>query len=189
MPVTFPVSSPSAQGVDARGILAFLDAVAAEPTSELHSIAIVRRGHLVAEGYWAPYQADDVPLVYSVSKTFTATAVGLAVAEGLFGLDDRLVDLIGEDVPADVDRRVREITVHHLLSMSTGRDVDALPLMLERPETEWVRTYLSQVPAEPVGSRHIYDNGASWMCGELVRRFSGRAWSSSCDPGCWSRWG
>lgn len=173
MTVVLPLASPSAQGVDARGILDFLDAVEAEPTIELHSIALMRRGSLVAEGYWAPYRADDRPLVYSVSKTFTATAVGLAVGEGLLSLEDRVVDLIPGEVPAEVSDRVREITVHHLLSMSTGRDTDALPSLLEQPPEQWAATYLSLIPEGPVGSRHVYDNGASWLCGELVRQRSG----------------
>lgn len=174
MPVNLPVTAPSAVGVDARGIVGFLDAIAAEPSIELHSLAVLRRGRLVAEGYWAPYRAEDRSLVYSVSKTLTATAVGLAVGEGLFALTDRVVDLIPEDVPAGVTDRVREITVHHLLSMSTGRDEDSLPALQALPRAEWAWAYLSMTPAGPVGSRHVYDNGASWLCGELVRRASGQ---------------
>lgn len=174
MPVRLPISTPADEGVDARGVLDFLDAVDAEPAIELHSLLLLTRGKLVAEGYWQPYRDDDRPLVYSVSKTFSATAVGLAIGEGLFGLDDRLVDLLPEDVPANVSDRVREITVHHLLSMSTGHDSDPLDTFIDRPCAEWARSYLSLVPAEPVGSRHVYDNGASWLLGELVRRHSGQ---------------
>lgn len=174
MPVNLPVSAPSAAGVDAAGVLRFLDAIAAEPSIEPHSLAVLRRGRLVVEGYWAPYQPEDRSLVYSVSKTLTATAVGLAVGAGMFALDDRVVDLIPEDVPQGVSDRVREITVHHLLSMSTGRDEDSLPALQALPLAEWAWAYLSMTPAGPVGSRHVYDNGASWLCGELVRRASGQ---------------
>ena len=49
---------------------------------------ILRHGRVVAEGWWAPYRPDDVHLLYSVSKSVTATALGFALAEGRFALDD-----------------------------------------------------------------------------------------------------
>lgn len=175
MTVSLPVARPSERGVDPRGILTFLEAAATDPRLEPHSLVILRRGTLVAEGYWAPYRADDRPLAYSVSKTLVATAVGLAVGEGLLALDDRIVDLLPSDVPPDAGARVREITVHHLLAMSTGHDTDTIAALQARPPSEWARAYLSLEPAAPVGSRHVYDNGASWLCGELVRRRSGES--------------
>ena len=79
--VTLPRSTPSAQGVDAAGILAFVDA-AERDNLGLHSLMVVRHGHVVAEGWWRPYAADRVHLAYSLSKTVTATAVGFLVAGG-----------------------------------------------------------------------------------------------------------
>jgi CubicO group peptidase (beta-lactamase class C family) len=42
----------------------------------------VRHGKVSAEGWWAPYHAEDNHELYSLSKSFTSTAVGMAVAEG-----------------------------------------------------------------------------------------------------------
>ncbi len=166
-------SRPSEQGVDARGILAFLDAVERRGI-ELHSLMVVRHGHVVAEGWWHPYSADLRHLVYSVSKTVTATASALAIAEGRFLLEDRVVSFFPEEVPDDVDPRVTELTVHHLLSMSTGHVADTLPAMLERPAGEWVRTFLSIPPQAPVGSRHVYNNGCTFVLGAIVQRVTGQ---------------
>lgn len=143
------------------------------PELEFHGVVVLHRGATLLERTWSPYRPDDLTLVYSVSKTFTATAVGLAIAEGRFALTDRVVTLLPDDVPADVDERTSQLTVHHLLSMSTGHDVDTVGAIDGVGESDWARRILSVVPATPVGSRHVYNNGASFLLGELVRQHTG----------------
>lgn len=152
-------------------MLSFLDAVAAHPDLELHSLVVLKSGRTLIEHYWAPWQAEDRPLVYSVSKTLTASAIGLAVAEGLLQLDDPVVRLLPEADPGDPV--VSQITVHHLLSMSTGHDEDTIDAATAFPESEWVSRLLAVRPQTPVGSRHVYNNGASFLLGEIVRRVTG----------------
>ena len=98
-----PRSVPSAEGMDARGVLAFLDRLA-ERSVECHSIMVVRHGRVVAEGWWAPYSPDRPHLLYSLTKSFTSVAVGFAVSDGLLRLDDRVADVLPDHVP---DRAVR----------------------------------------------------------------------------------
>jgi hypothetical protein len=87
--------------VSSSSIGALLDCLE-ERSVECHSIMVVRHGHVVAEGWWAPYSADRPHLLYSLTKSFTSTAVGLAVADGLLSLDDRIVNVLPDHVPADV---------------------------------------------------------------------------------------
>ncbi len=180
--LNLPRSRPSERGVDARSVLAFLDAVERDDAVELHSLLVLKQGAVVAEGYAAPYEAADAPLVYSVSKTFTASAIALALGEGLVALEDRVVDLLAKDAPDAVDPRVAELTLHHVLSMSTGHVEDTLDCVRRSPEEQWARAWLSLPPAEPVGSRHAYDNGASWLLGEIVRTASGESLTDYLRP-------
>lgn len=143
------------------------------PDLEFHSIKVLRAGRTVVERTWLPYHGDDSGLVYSVSKTFTASAVGFAIAEGYFALTDRVVDLLPDAVTEPVHPSVAEITVHHLLSMSTGHDTDTAEAVVDTPAESWASGVLAQVPQTPVGSRHVYNNGASFLLGELVRRHTG----------------
>ena len=99
-----PRSTPAAVGVSARAVAALLDRLEARSV-ECHSIMVVRHGHVVAEGWWAPYSADRPHLLYSLTKSFTSVAVGLAIADGLLSLDDRVVDVLPEHVPADVSEQ------------------------------------------------------------------------------------
>src|SRR5687768_5171954 len=82
---SLPRSLPEAQGVSSTGISAFLDEVA-KSKIEFHSVMVVRHGYVIAEGWWAPYAAPLKHTLYSLSKSFTSTAVGLAVSDKLLNL-------------------------------------------------------------------------------------------------------
>jgi CubicO group peptidase (beta-lactamase class C family) len=119
-----PTSTPSAQGVDALGILALVDALESGG-HDPHSLVIARHGHVIARGWWAPYAPEQVQLVYSLSKSFTATAVGLLVDEGRLSLDQPVLELLPPgDLPAgaEVPERYQRLTLRHCLTMATGHD-------------------------------------------------------------------
>jgi CubicO group peptidase (beta-lactamase class C family) len=153
-------------------VLAFIDAAAENPQINLHSLLVRDPSGVRVEAYWDPYRPDDRQLVYSVSKTIMATAAGFALAEGLVRLDDRVVDLI--EPPFPVGGRRRELTFHHLLSMTTGHDVDTLDFATDSLGNLADQFWRSD-PQTPVGSRHVYNNGASWAVGEVVRTVTGQS--------------
>ena len=97
---------PSDVGVPVAAVHAVLDGFDARDL-EMHSLMVVRHGHVAVEGWWAPYSAERVHLLYSLSKSFTSTAVGFALAEGRFRLDDRVVDLPPRHAPDTSTRRSR----------------------------------------------------------------------------------
>ena len=76
-----PRSTPEAQGVSSAGVLGFVEA-ADKSVESMNSFMLIRHGNVVAEGWWSPYEAEAPHSLYSLSKSFTSTAVGLAVAEG-----------------------------------------------------------------------------------------------------------
>ena len=87
---------------------------------DLHSILFMQRGEVLAEAYNAPFDAETPHRMYSVTKSFTATAFGLAAAEGKLSVEDRIVDLFPEFVPAAADANRDALRVKHLLTMSSG---------------------------------------------------------------------
>ena len=153
-------------------MLTFSEALAEHPELELHGLVVLAGGEPVIEQHWAPYTADDRCLVYSASKTFAASAVAIAIGEGRFGLDDKLVDLL--PTPGGTAEPTGEpITVHHVLSMSTGHTEDTLEAITAGPPAEWAARFLAIAPQAPVGSCHVYNNGASFVLGELIRQRTG----------------
>ena len=168
-----PRSTPAAAGVSSRGVAALLDRLEAR-SIECHSIMVVCRGRVVAEGWWAPYSAERPHLLYSVTKSFTSVAVGLAIADGLLSLDDRVVDVLPGHVPADISEQGRRLTVHHLLSMTAGHRTDSLVEAWQLEPGDLVKGFLRVPFTEAEGTRHTYDNSTTFVLARMVERVTGR---------------
>lgn len=134
----------------------------------LHSFVLLRRGETVAEGWWHPYEPDRPHTLYSLSKSFTSTAVGLAVADGLLSVDDLVADHLGGG-GADL----RAMRIRHLLTMTTGHDTDAAPLMAADPGDDWVRGFLGVPVVHEPGTRFVYNSGATYALSAIVQRRTG----------------
>ncbi|HTT92728.1 MAG TPA: serine hydrolase domain-containing protein [Acidimicrobiales bacterium] len=168
-----PRSAPSAQDVDAAGILAFLDAVGSAAL-DLHSLMVLRHGHVVAEGWWAPYRADQICLLYSLSKSFTSTAIGMAEAEGLLSIDDPVVGFFPDKAPQDASSSyVGAMKVRHLLAMASGHAEDTMTA-LARGGPDMVRTFLSIPPDKEPGSLFCYNQGCTYTLSAIISKLTGK---------------
>ncbi|GIF69086.1 hypothetical protein Ais01nite_71210 [Asanoa ishikariensis] len=170
MPALLP---RSASGVPSRAVNAVLDRFEAQ-SIECHSIMVVRHGHVAAEGWWAPYSAERPHLLYSLTKSFTSVAVGLAIADGLLALDDRVVDVLPDRVPDGISEQARRITVHHLLSMSAGHDTDSLGEAWDLEPDDLVKGFLRVPFPHSEGTFHAYDNATTYVLARMVERVTGR---------------
>lgn len=168
-----PRSAPATSGISSRSIAQLLDRLE-ERSVECHSIMVVHRGHVVAEGWWAPYSADRPHLLYSLTKSFTSIAVGLAIADGLLALDDRVVDVLPDRVPPDISEQGSRITVHHLLSMTAGHPTDSLSEAWELEPGDLVKGFLRLPFGAAEGTRHTYDNSTTFILARMVERVTGR---------------
>jgi CubicO group peptidase (beta-lactamase class C family)/ribosomal protein S18 acetylase RimI-like enzyme len=170
---SLPRSTPSAHAVDASGIAALLDALEAAPSVEPHSLMLLRDGSVIAEGWWAPYAADRVHLLYSLSKSFTSTAVGFAIDEGLLGLDDRVLSHFPELDAEITDPRTRSMRVRHLLAMASGHREETLQRALDRDPANLVRGFLLLPPDEDPGTVFAYNQPCTYTLARIVQRVSG----------------
>jgi len=137
--VSLPRSLPETQGVSSAAVLDFLTAVKGA-NLELHSLMVVRHGHVIAEGWWAPYRAQSVHTLYSLTKSFTSTAVGCAVAEGLLKVDDPVIAFFPQDLPEKVSSNLAALRVEHLLTMSAGHAEETNATITA--EEDWVKAFL-----------------------------------------------
>ncbi len=167
-----PRSAPSAQGVDAAGVLAFLEAVDAARL-DLHSLMLLRHGHVVAEGWWAPYRPDRVNLLYSLSKSFTSMAIGIAEGEGLLSIDDPVARFFPDKVPADAAwPYLNALKVRHLLAMASGHAEDTWP-KLAKGGPDIVRSFLAIPPDKEPGSLFCYNQGCTFILSAIITRLTG----------------
>ncbi|MET0933341.1 MAG: serine hydrolase domain-containing protein [Mycetocola sp.] len=179
---SLPRSTPSAHGVAARGIAAFVDAVEAAPHVEPHSLMLLRDGHVLAEGWWSPYTPDRVHLIYSLSKTFTTTAVGFAVDEGLFTLDDTVLSHFPELEAEITDPRSRRMRVRHLLAMASGHREETLQRAHDIDSTNLVRGFLLVPPEEEPGTVFAYNQPCTYALSLIVQRTSGASLTDYLRP-------
>ncbi|WP_030951320.1 serine hydrolase domain-containing protein, partial [Streptomyces sp. NRRL S-481] len=177
-----PSSGPAAQGVDASGVHAFLDALEAAPEIEPHSVMILRHGHLVASGWWAPYAPDRPHLLYSLSKSFTGTAAALAEAEGLLDFDAPVISYFPEFEADITDPRSRAMLVRHVASMSSGHERETVDDAYGTDPAEPVRGFLLTPPDRDPGTVFAYNQPTTYTLGAIVQRVTGQPLSAYLRP-------
>ena len=169
----FPRSTPEQLGISSAAIAAFLEAVE-ERGVETHAFMLLRHGRVAAEGAWAPYRLDAPHILFSLSKSVSATGIGLAVGEGLLSVDDPVVSFFPEYITEAIAVNMAELRVRHLLSMSTGHDVDTGIAQRLEPGGDWVKAFFDTPIVHPPGTHFLYNSGASYMLSAIVQRVTGQ---------------
>ena len=91
---------------------------------EMHSFKLLRHGKVCTEGSWAPYAPETQHILFSFSKSFTSTAIGFAVQEGIISLDERLIDIFPDKAPEEPGENLKKCQVRHLLMMGCGHETE-----------------------------------------------------------------
>lgn len=170
--VSLERSTPEAEGTSSAIIREFVEGLE-EKFDSFHSIMLLRHGKVVAEGWWEPYRRDDKHLLFSLSKSFTSSAIGLLIAEGKVSLDDPVLSFFPAEAPPNPGENLRAMQVRHLLAMSTGHTSDTTDRMLMQPGKTWVEGFLSLPVEREPGTHFLYNTGASYMLSAIVQRVTG----------------
>lgn len=165
-------SSPEEQGVSSQSILNFIEELEAKKI-DMHSFMYLRHSKVIAEGWWKPYQPEYKKYVYSMSKSFTSTAVGLAVAEGLLNVNDRVVSFFPDELPEEIGENLAVLRVKDLLSMTSGHDFDTLMPILTPDSDHWVKAILSLPVNREPGTFFLYNTGATYLLSAIVQKVTG----------------
>jgi CubicO group peptidase (beta-lactamase class C family) len=168
---SLPRSNPEAEGVSSKAIIEFLDAIP-NTSHEFHSFMIVRHGKVVAEGWWKPYRADLKHTMYSVSKSFAATAIGFAVAEKRISVEDKVISFFPNALPDSVSSYLSALKIKDLLSMAVGQAPD--PTGFVAGTDDWTKTFFTVPILYQPGSRFLYNSAASYMLSAIVQRVTGQ---------------
>lgn len=140
---------------------------------DLHSIMIVKDGKVVKE-QWLGEGKRNVPhILNSVSKTFAATAVGFAVAEGKLKVTDKVISFFPDKLPATVSDNLKKMEIRHLLTMTTGHDV-ALNVRTLTDKEDWVATFLATPVKHEPGTFYVYNTLGSYMLSAIVQKVTGQ---------------
>ena len=132
-------TTPAAAGIDAKRMEAALKKLAA-PRYGAHALLVLKGGKVVAERYREPYRAGELHSLFSVSKSFTAAAIGFAEQEGLLRLEDFVTDYFPEYLPAQPCENMRKLRIWHLLTLSAGFDAAPDDFKRKYPGAVVIRT-------------------------------------------------
>ena len=137
---------------------------------------IVQHGKVLKEQWLSEGDAKVPHVLNSVSKTFTATAVGFAVTEGKLKLTDKVISFFPDETPANPDENLKAMTVQDLLTMSSGHDVDPTGLV-RKPETKdsnWAAAFLGAPLKHKPGTYFCYNSLGTYMLSAIVQKVTGQ---------------
>jgi CubicO group peptidase (beta-lactamase class C family)/predicted glycoside hydrolase/deacetylase ChbG (UPF0249 family) len=167
---SLPRSTPEAEGIFSEAISNFVDAVE-KSKIELHSYMVLRHGKVVSEGWWKPYRADLKHTMYSTSKSFTASAIGFAVAEKLITVDDKVISFFQNDLPETVSPNLADLKIKDLLTMSVGHEKENTGMATKE---NWVKEFLATPIKYQPGTKFLYNSGATYMLSAIIQKVTGQ---------------
>ena len=167
--LTFQTAQPEETGVPSGCITRFIGRLKRHQIP-MHSILLLHRDRLIAEGYYSPYHANTMHRMFSISKSFTSIAIGLLEAEGKLSLDDPIIRYFPDKVPDDVHPWIAAMTIRDMLMMRTCHASTTYKLDLE---TDWVASFFTVPPTHPAGTIFHYDTSSAHTLCALAERLSG----------------
>ena len=168
-----PRATPESMGVSSQAISAIYRELNQALELEPHGLMVMRHGHVITESHWSPYRNSTPQILYSLSKSLVSTAVGLAVSQGLLELDENAAMILPESMPSErdlKDRRMLDITVRHLLTMTSGTTFnEALTMFSEN----WGKDFFSHSLMFDPGAFFKYNSMNTYLLSAILMRRTG----------------
>jgi len=164
-----PRSTPELEGVSSAGIIDFINA-ADTSGLENHSFMMLRHGKVISEGWWKPYWPDYKHILFSASKTFTATAIGLAVSENRLKVTDKIISFFPYSLPDTISEYMKGMTIKDLLTMSAGQDPEPSAWGIKG---DWITQFIATAPVHKPGTVFKYNNMATFMLSAIIQQVTG----------------
>ncbi len=168
---SLPHSTPEAEGVSSEAIIKFIEGYSADK-HQLHSYMLIRHGKVISEAWWKPYAADKKHSMYSVSKSWTSTAIGFAVAEKRLTVQDKVIAFFPEHADLQDKPFLKDLKVQDLLTMSVGHEKEPLRSVIVF-SPDWVRGFLNYPIVHQPGTKFLYNTLATYMLSAIVQKVTG----------------
>ncbi len=148
---------------------------------EIHSMLIVRNGYLVEEEYFGVESRKNIPhWVYSVTKSITATLVGIAIDKGyLIGANQTVVDFFPNKTFQNIDAMKQNITIEHLLTMTSGLEWEEWWVAYDNPlndfkkmrdsSNDWIQYILDKPMVASPGTLFNYNGGNCHLLSAIIQ--------------------
>ncbi len=174
MNTSWETSTPEEQGMDSR-ILNGLKNHIEKTYPDMYSMVIIRNGFLVEEEYFE-YSATTKRNIFSCTKSITSVLIGIAIQEGYIdGINESVLDFFPNYSFTNVDDRKRNMTLYHLLTMTSGLEWDESnydynnnPLYLMWESADWIQYVLDQKIIDEPGKMFNYNSGTSHVMSAII---------------------
>ena len=160
---------PENAGVNSRVLQEFIDKCD-ELGKELHSMIVIKNNKLACEVYKAPFGKEHNHMMYSVSKSFTSTAIGFAVNEGYLTVDTRVIDIFPELRGDKPDEYLEEMTIEDLLTMRSGKSVS---VFLDRTKDRWFKDIINSPWISEPGTEFLYISENMYLLCCCIHKLTG----------------
>ena len=164
--LTFEKSTPESTGIPSRNILQFIERLEASKVP-MHSLLLLHHDKLIAEGYYAPYKADTLHRMFSISKSFTSVAIGLLEAEGKIKLSDHISQYFPEYITEQTHPWILNMTIEDMLMMRTCHASTTYKLNMH---SDWVESFFIMILPLHIHSVHWLKSLAVWICSPISRK-------------------
>ncbi len=159
--------TPESVGLHSEAIAEYINNLQNSGETEMHGIMVMRHGKVCAEGWWAPYAPNLRHGLQSHTKTYAATAVGIAYTEGILKLDERVIDIFPDEAPENPSENLKLLTVRDVLCMGCGMET------MPRDSVNWIRDFLAIPVVHKPGTAYMYNSTGSTLLGAIVRKKTG----------------
>ena len=172
--------TPDSVGMDSE-LLELMRSVIDESGLPVDGLVVVRNGQIAFEHYPNAYMydADEMHILYSTTKSVTSILIGIAIDHGFIGsVDDRVVDYFQDLEIENLDDRKERMTIEHLLTMTSGLEWEGPDDMHHswgqalRSGNPWHYTLNQPMSHEP-GEHFLYNGGCSHLLSAILTRASG----------------
>ena len=155
----------------------------ADPSVTFESLMILKHGNVIFENWYGGAAADKPHAMYSVSKSFTATAIGMLVDQGKLSVTDKLIDFFPEDLPEEMSDNLKAITVHDLLTMNCGHETE----VNRRGTDNWTKAFLAHPVTKTPGTWYCYNSMGTYMLSAIAQKVSGEKVNDFLTPRLWDK--
>ena len=161
-----PRTTPTSAGIEPKQFELLYDSLLSSDITEIHHLMVVVDGKVAGEIHPAPFKAGDRHTLYSVSKTFTAVAVGLAIEDGLLSVEDELAKFFPQYA-----QYISGVKIKDVLTMRSGFDTKG---GMRNSQTDWVDYYLSRPLVATQGTKYSYDSIETYLLSAVVQQVTGK---------------
>ena len=158
-------ATPESQGVSSEKLIHLLSNLSTSPYTDMHHFLVLRHGNVICDCSFAPYRSGIWHISHSMCKSITGMAIGLLIDEGKLSLDENIYNIFPGKVNPLIKIFRPEITVRHLLTMTSGVTFNESGIV---SGNDWLESYLNAPVTGKPGTEFQYNSLNTYVLSAIV---------------------